>query len=152
MGKANPDDRFLSPRENYKITGFDNTAKEEVLVRYQKSGDLSGAMESLGFSPSTVYRAMKADPAFKQAIREARVTMSDSLEGHMFVNAKQPKHFMDRIAWLRANGGEKWNPRAVVEHKKEAEGRLAALGKVIEAEVVADDTSNSSEDSEGGQS
>lgn len=90
--------------------GVTTEDKVTFLRVYHKTGNLSKAAKAVGRTRSAFYEMMKTDKAFAQDFLDVKEARCDDLEEVMLDNALTPKGFMDRIAWLRANRSEKYNP------------------------------------------
>ncbi len=93
-----------------------------------------------GVHKQTVLKRMEIDPEFAQACADIADQAMDQVEGYMATFAATPKGFLDRIAILKANRPEKWNPTSRVEisHRREDPGQIEARRAVL-TRIVSED-------------
>jgi hypothetical protein len=127
---------YLEAGRNYKLTGFNSEEKIKFLEMYAKTGDISACMGALQHNPNTFQMHIRIDPKFKADFETVRRAMKHELEGVIFANAKTPKGFMDRMAWLRRNYPDEYGMKTTVEHKVNRQQIDSLYESVIEAEIV----------------
>ena len=102
------------------------------------------AANKVGVTRRTILDHMQIDPVFNEKVQEVIDSKIDSTEGDVAKFAKYSRNFMDRIALLRKNRPEDWDParRLVIQHERtrmtpdSARSRLDAVSNAIDAEVV----------------
>ena len=74
---------------------------------------LTGAARQAGVDRSTLYRHLESVPELRQAVADMREQGIDSIEDVALQSARvpDPRHFLDRIAWLKAHRREKWGDK-----------------------------------------
>lgn len=102
------------------------------------------AAAKAGVTRKCVYNHMEADPVFCEKVQEIIDAHVDQTEATVVKFSKKPKNFMDRMAVLRRNRPEEWDParKLIVKHERgaltpdRARERLDMVAGAIDAEVV----------------
>ena len=123
--------------------GFNLVRKKKFLeIAPQYWPDITLTCDLVGIS-KTAYKAhYMYDPVFRAKIDAINEGITDKIEAAMAKYATQQGNFMDRIAWLRAHRGEKYNEKKIVQiqqlTKDKAEEKKLNLEGAIDAELVGE--------------
>lgn len=129
---------------NAFLTAFDGERKQIFIRRLVANGlSLYNTCDELGLSVHTVNKHYHIDPAFKEALDEARRDYADRLDGISKVNATNPKSVIERIFQLKSLFPEKYadqksqgNPQITIN----IDGKLVEMAKrrqeMLEAETI----------------
>lgn len=95
------------------------------------------AAKHLGFTWRGFRNEMDKDPKFRADFLEVKMGVKEDIEEVMQANALTPKGFMDRMAWLRANFPEQYNPKATFTHEGGNEATIKSLeSKLKEYDLI----------------
>ena len=85
------------------------------------------------------YRCLREDPVFAKAISEIDIGITDAVEGLTANLAMNPKHIIDRMAYLRARRPELYDraKRIIVEGYKMTESEAVRRSKLLDSCVDA---------------
>lgn len=140
---VDPQTGFLE--SNAYVSAFNGERKEMFIRRLVANGlSLYNTCDEMGLSVHTVNKHYKNDPAFKQALDEARRDYADRLDGISKVNAMNPKSVIERIFQLKALFPERYadqkssgSPNITLQIDGKTLEMIRKRDEVIEAQVVA---------------
>ncbi len=142
--QANPETGYLESR-NPSLVGFTSDKKVKFLQLAYQMAEL-GQMpsvpkicETVGIQYTTFYSHLKDDGAFKDGWEQCLNKIEDILVNTMVTNGQRPSGYMDRITWLRAYRGDRWNPERRLQILNDTEGSktvLSHLNTVIDGEIA----------------
>lgn len=131
-----------------KIKGFTIKRKVMFLELAKKLWpNISLICEHIGIASNTYRAHYNVDRVFRDKITAIEEAVTDNVEAKLAEYALEKANFMDRIAWLRAHRGSKYNEKRMIQvdvnmtqDKIEAKqaSLLSALDtSIIDAEIVA---------------
>lgn len=124
-----PETGFLE--SNNYIQSFDADKKKTFLKLFKENGlKFWRTCAELGVKGDTVHKHASIDPAFNQAIKEAKRDFYDDLEGVSRINALNPHSVIERIFQLKAAFPDRYG-----DNKKDSNVNISINldGKLLES-------------------
>jgi hypothetical protein len=129
---------IYSPR----AVGFTLALKKkfiEIAPKYWPN--ISLICDFVGISKSAYKAHYMQDKVFRAIMDSLMEKATDRVEAAMANYALEKGNFMDRIAWLRAHRGEKYNEKRIVQvdvnmSKERIDAKQASLSQAIDATIV----------------
>ena len=95
----------------------------------------------IGISKNAYKSHYMHDKVFRDRLDALSEAVTDRVETAMATYALEKSNFMDRIAWLRAHRGEKYNEKRIVQvdvnmSKERIDAKQASLSQAIDANIV----------------
>jgi hypothetical protein len=115
----------------------------EVAVTYYP--DITTICAIIGISKGCYKSHYMVDQVFREYMDSLEEGITDKIEASMAKFALQSGNFMDRIAWLRAHRGSKYNEKKILSieanlSKTQLDTKKSNLIDAVDAEVVQDAT------------
>lgn len=134
--------------EAHQVVGFTIRRKLLFLELAKKIWpNLSLICEHIGIAPTTYRAHYNIDRVFREQIIAIEEAVTDRVEAKLAEFALEKGNFMDRIAWLRAHRGSKYNEKKMIQvdvnmTQDKIEAKQASLlgavdTSIINAEIVA---------------
>lgn len=110
----------------------------EIAPKYYP--DISLICDFVGISKNAYKAHYMLDKVFRAKMDAIAEAKTDEIEAAMAKFALQQGNFMDRIAWLRAHRGEKYNEKKIVQiqqlSSEKVEEKKVNLLEAVDAELV----------------
>ncbi len=147
LSQHNNGNRLLTDKETgllyvNSVNGFTLLKKKkfiEIAPKYWP--DISLICQFVGIVKNTYRNHYMHDKVFREKMDELNESTTDKIEASLAQYATEKGNFMDRIAWLRAHRGEKYNEKKMLQvdvtiSKDQLAAKKASLSQAIDAEIV----------------
>jgi hypothetical protein len=115
----------------------------EIAAKYYP--DITAICQIVGISKNAYRAHFNLDPVFREKMLSFEEGITDKIEARLASYAMEKSNFMDRIAWLRAHRGEKYNEKKLVQvdvtlTKEKLESKKSTLLGAVDAELIPTDS------------
>lgn len=124
------------------VSGFTLPLKKKFLEIAPKYWpDITLVCNFIGISKQTYKAHYMHDKVFRDFLDALTEATTDKIETAMAKYALEKGNFMDRIAWLRAHRGEKYNEKKMIQvdvnlTKDRMDAKQTSLSQAIDTEIV----------------
>lgn len=115
------------------------TAEEKVkfLENYYKTGNMTKSAKAIGRDIHAFRHHLQKDEVFALDFHNVKIAIKNDLEEVMLENALKDRGFMDRMAWLRTNFPQEYNPNSLKDGENKNQEVLKQLSqKLSEYELI----------------
>lgn len=126
------------------LNGFNIERKKKFLELAEKHWpNISLICDVVGISKKNYEFHRHYDPVFNERCEQLYESRTDAIEAALAKFALEKSNFMDRMAWLRAHRGEKYNEKKMLQvdislSPERAEAKKEMLSRAIDTSVVTD--------------
>lgn len=127
-----------------QVRGFTLLRKKKFLEIAPKYWpNVSLICKFVGLSKTTYKIHYMHDKVFRDFCDSLSENITDDIEAAMAKHALEKSNFMDRIAWLRAHRGEKYNDKKIIQvdvnlTKERIDAKKESLSQAIDTSIVTE--------------